>query len=48
MAIGGGLGVVDNPVTPALWYGGLIGFALWPLPVSVALIVQAVRERRAS
>lgn len=48
MAIGGGLGVVDNPVTPALWYGGLIGFAVWPLPVSIALLVKALRERSSS
>jgi hypothetical protein len=46
MAVGGGLGVVPNPVTDALWYGGLIGFALWPLPVGITLIVQAVRRRR--
>jgi len=48
MAVGGGMGVVDNRVTPALWYGGLIGFAVWPLPVAIALIVRAVRESRAS
>jgi hypothetical protein len=47
MAVGGGLGVVDNPVTPALWYGGLIGFAVWPLVVGVVLAVRAVRARRA-
>jgi hypothetical protein len=43
MAVGGGLGIVDNPVTPALWYGGLIGFAVWPLLVGVTLIVKALR-----
>jgi hypothetical protein len=48
MAIGGGLGFVENPVTGALWYGGLIGFALWPLPVSIALLTKAIRARRAS
>jgi hypothetical protein len=46
MAVGGGLGFVENPVTPALWYGGLLGFAIWPLLVGVTLIVKAVRGRR--
>ncbi|GIH10799.1 hypothetical protein Rhe02_88660 [Rhizocola hellebori] len=44
MALGGGLGVVDNPVTGALWYAGLIGFALWPLLIGVTLLVKSVKR----
>jgi len=46
MAVLGGLGVVENPVTPALWYGGLIGFAVWPMLVGITLIVKAIKHRR--
>jgi hypothetical protein len=35
---------VDNPVTGALWYAGLIGFALWPLAVGVTLLVKALKR----
>jgi hypothetical protein len=44
MAVGGGLGVVDNPVTGSLWYAGLIGFALWPVAIGVTLLVKALKQ----
>lgn len=47
MAVGATFSVVPNPVTGALFYAGLFGFALWPLPVGIALTVKAIRERRA-
>ena len=40
MAVGAGLGVVENPVTPVLFYGGLLGFAIWPLIVGVTILVR--------
>jgi hypothetical protein len=47
MAIGGAFTFTDNPVTGALFYAGLFGFALWPLPVGIVLTVKAIRARRA-
>jgi hypothetical protein len=46
MAVGGGFGAAGDPVTGALWYGGLLGFAIWPLLVATTLIVKALRARR--
>jgi hypothetical protein len=47
MAIGGTFTFTDNPVTDALFYAGLFGFALWPLPAGIVLTARAVRARRA-
>jgi hypothetical protein len=46
MAVGGGLSVADDPVTEALWYGGLLGFGIWPLLAGVVLVIKGVRARR--
>jgi hypothetical protein len=40
MAVGAGLGVVENPVTPVLFYGGLLGFAIWPLIVGITILIR--------
>jgi hypothetical protein len=40
MAVGAGLGVVGNSVSQVLFYGGLLGFAIWPLIVGVTVLVR--------
>jgi hypothetical protein len=48
MAIGAAFSFTDSPITGALFYAGLFGFALWPLPVGVTLLIKAIRERRSA